>query len=327
MTNIDLQLRAARPTDDELAAEFPTARRQELLDGLLSARSDEPVIDAPATTGPRPSSRFRIIAVAAGVLVVTGIAIGVQLAPNEPPAEQQQPGPVGGVLAPPVAAAATLGDLAERARTSVDVPAGAYRLVVRSQGDGLTINTYTAGDGWTWRKDTRPGSSTFYSVLRPTSEVAPSDPAALQRWLSERATGTESTTQAMFKEIGELVRQETTPPAVRAAAIQVLSSLADESGQSLPRPKDPGMTTPLVTVERAELAGKAVLVAQFTDRSQPAISASLTFDARSSEVVAESGGRDRALQTSYRRETVNALPADVIDAVGTERREQMVTRG
>lgn len=315
MNDLDVTLRSLRPTESDVDAEFPAERRQQLLAELLATANRPDEHRGPHRASQRPVRRA--LTVAAGVLVLAGAGVTLQLAPFG----EQTPGRVSTMLAPP-AAAATLAELAVHAENPAPMPVGGYRHVTRVAGDGHIIDSYVAADGWIWRHDTMPDGTHFYAILSPRAEDLPSDPAALRAALSERASGTESAEQALFKEIGEVVTDATTTPGVRAAAIRVLDAMANEPATARPRPKDAGDTTPTVAVGQQVDAGRTVIMARFVDQSRPGIESSLTFDASTADVVSVQVG-DR--KEEFRRGMAEELPADLVDAVGTERVEKMTS--
>ncbi|WP_425310117.1 hypothetical protein AADG42_15705 [Ammonicoccus fulvus] len=330
MNDLDV-LRSLRPTDETLANEFSHERREEVLTEILDARlagtptaSGAERLDSAAPHAaqskrphsiPRSALRRRSL-VAAGVLVLAGAGVAIQLAPIG----EQAPGPVSTMLAPP-AAAATLPELALRAENPTPLAEGAFRHVRITSSD-QTIDTYVAADGWTWRHDTMPGGGQFYAVIAPQTLDLPRDPVALRAALEQRATGTESPEQALFKEIGEVAMNESASSAVRAAAIRVLDQMANEPAVTRPRPKDPGETTPRVLVEQEDRTGQPVIVARFVDDSRPDVKLTLTFDARTAGLLGQEVGDYRL---DFTRDTAGQLPTDIVEAVGTERVEKSKT--
>ncbi len=332
MNDLDV-LHSLRPTNETLATEFPAERRERIFAEILQAGHGPEVSggmggrhwDSAAsgaaetqhsTPTPRRAPRRRSLAVAAGVLVLAGAGVAIQLAPIG----EQAPGPVSTMLAPP-AAAATLPELARRAENPVPLAEGTFRHVRITSSD-QTIDTYVAADGWTWRHDTMLGGAPFYAVIAPQTLDLPSDPVALRAALEQLATGTESPEQALFKEIGEVAMNESASPATRAAAIRVLDQMANEPAVTHPRPKDPGDTTPRVLVEQHDRNGQPVITARFVDDSRPEVTLTLTFDARTADLLAQEVG---AYRMDFARDTADRLPTDIVDEVGSKRVEKTVT--
>lgn len=122
-------------------------------------------------------------------------------------------------------------------------------------------------------------------LTRPTPATIdqwPADAPALEALLRSEATGSTSEDEAVFVAIGDALALGYTPPAIRAAAIEVLGGL------------------PQVTTATRTANGVALLDVSFRDEvARPGVTATLTFDSSTSELVAESfAGEGRTTRPS-----------------------------
>lgn len=314
---------AARPTDTDIDAEFAPATQARILDAILTS----------ATTVPFAArhSRRWVGLVAAGVVVaVGGVTVQALLPSRTTTVVTQDPsGDVATttVTRPPVGlpAAAALEPIAQLAAARPVVERTQYLHVVSIwRGDGGEVATsdgYTASDGWTWRKDASPRQTVWF-LNEPSSlfRDLPTEPAALDARL--RATGgTNSADERVFAALSQILRSAQASPAVQAAAIRVLDAISKHP-QSPVTTKDNGpIATPVVTLELANVDGKAGVRATFSDAtSRPDEYEWLVLDSATGALI-ESGTRSpKATGTStMTSEIVTTLPAAFVTVLGTER--------
>ena len=318
---MSVDLHALRPSDDAVDAEFDPTRRAALLAGVRD-QSEMP----PHRRRIRPR---RLILVAATVLLLTGAGgLADQLISRLPGADLLP------VRAQP-AAANGLDELARRAArtTSTTAPlAGEYLASVTvDQQSGQPLirhESYTAPDGWTWRKDTERGRHTWY--LYPTSAQLdignlPTDSDELEATLRKQWLGTRSDDQGLFKLIGEIAQSENASPEVRAATLRILAEMAEETPGVRPDRKG-GETAPLVTVLDGTLSGRPVTGARFTDNERPGGQLTYWFDPSTSQLVRtdqQLSDGSTFVSEVRSRNVVEDLPRPIKDKLGTGRTEKV----
>ena len=318
-TQIELDLRATRPTPETVDRELDPRRRSAIVDRILDT----------APVAPRQQHRRRaVLLVAAGLTVLLGAGGLLGDLPSRLPGRGMLP-----VIVQP-AAAGSLEELAEQAegRTSPQALApGQYRKVVaveqQTGGARITREAYVAADGWTWRKDTE-GLDRSWMIYDAAAEFDPTTlPTAagpLEQNLRARFLGTASADEGVVKAVGEVALSETAPAGVRAASIRLLAGLAERPAGRVPARKG-GWTEPVVTVSEGTLSGRAVVGAHFTDLVRPGRTDTYWFDADTSELVRVEGTWPDG--TTFTREVrlravVDDLPADIAARLGRERVEK-----
>ncbi len=287
------RLAGHRPTDDDLSASWSSERRERVLDGVRSAIASEArVRDGGA--GARPFRGRRRLGALIGVAAAAAVALSVGPALLSP-----QSLPAAGAID-------RLAQAAGRGHALV-IPDGKYlHMVVQEtqHGGGESANgtrtheSWTDTDGHVWRKDTENGLVTYLSLpslstgpvdMSPRGVATlPTDADALLNHLESRVEGSTSTDEAVFVAVGDMTRMGYTPPAVRAAAIQVLGHLPE--------------------VSASESHGKVTLT--YTDENaRQGVRQSLVFDAATTRLVAETL---MAPDLSFRSET---LTPEIVDSV------------
>lgn len=186
--------------------------------------------------------------------------------------------------------------------------------------DRVTLDDYYAADGWHWSDRVVNGASERYTFgpgwgwSRPDFAAAmPGEPHLLDAFLRARVMGPTSVDEAVFSAISDMLRQEAAPPKVRAAALGVLG------------------LNPKVTVERVpDPQGRPALKATFVDeQARPGVRQSLYIDPQTGLILVKTIDAD---DYSYHsvvtdREVVDALPASLVDTLGTERIAKEIVGG
>lgn len=324
-----------RPDEPTLQADWPSPRRAELLARVLDAAATpttQTLATAPTrawagtgvgATKPRQPSLWRrpLPRLAAAVALAAAIGGYTLISPGTPR----------------VAPAAGLDTLSAIARSAAaqPIPPGQFAHQLAhfhatfrasfpaqtpdpdkgepppSRGS-QTRESWISADGIMWVRDTWSAGPTVErwkfcpgpagDITRPTPATIdqwPTDAPALEALLRSEATGWTSEDEAVFVAIGDALALGYTPPAIRAAAIDVLSNLTQ------------------VTTASRTVNGVALLDASFRDEAaRPGVTATLTFDSSTSELVAESqtgGGADYAAEYSQ-RSLVPSVPAEVTAA-------------
>ncbi len=322
-----------RPDEPTLQADWPSPRRAELLARVLDAAATPTTANGPTrawagtgvgATKPREPSLWRrpLPRLAAAVALAAAIGGYTLISPGTPR----------------VAPAAGLDTLSAIARSAAaqPIPAGQFaHLLTQSHQSGQatrpaptadpdklgdlpqgrvsqTRESWISADGIMWVRDTWSAGPTVErwkfcpgpagDITRPTPATIdqwPADAPALEALLRSEATGSTSEDEAVFVAIGNALALGYTPPAIRAAAIDVLSNLTQ------------------VTTATRTANGVALLDVSFRDEvARPGVTATLTFDSSTSELVAESqtgGGADYAAEYSQ-RSLVPSVPAEVTAA-------------
>ncbi|WP_295696564.1 CU044_5270 family protein [Lapillicoccus sp.] len=297
------QLRTLRPDADQLERLWPAEERAQLAQRI---RDDEGVRLVRRRIHPPRSRRSRFVACSA--LVAAAVAAGVVvpvLLPHGSP----------GAASP--AAAEALHRLARVATSSATDAAGPGQFVHsvtqelrtgvqegnEASGGPMTYEQWTAHDGRFWRRDTSAGvvneilffpadqSSVSYVVSLPT------DPDELNRFLRKNVSGSNSTDEAVFVAIGDLLRDHNASARLRAA---MMSVLARTDHVSLGSATD-------------DTRGRPATEFDFVDDSnRPGVVASLFFDPKTAELIDE---RTTSPQSTG---TMSVLVSDVVSAVPPE---------
>ncbi|MFN8098374.1 MAG: hypothetical protein U0Q21_08820 [Dermatophilaceae bacterium] len=302
-------LRAARPTDADLAREFdPNAGGRVLAEVLERAGRPHDI----RTTHPTPRRGRRwvgLVLAAAGA--ATALAIGPSLID-----------PSGGP------SASALSALAQTAATQKDgpIPVGEYVHLTVTQvqhGDAGAIATvgssstpaadetrirdlWVGADGTTYAKLSGPDMNTVirFPATAPydpaTVATLPIDSDGLYRWFATHTSGSSSAHEAVFVGVGDLLRTGFAPPLVARAAIESLDHL-------------PEVTTAPATTP----AGAHGVRVTFRDNTIREGYQYLVFDSATADVVEE--GSDDERGHSYRSVTaydglVETVPRAILDA-------------
>lgn len=285
-----------RPTDEALRAEWAPAA------GAVPGLDTKPQL-----TIRRGVSR-RTLLVAGAVVAVGALAIPIGLA---------GPGTQTATAAPLQAVAAQAarqprweeGQFLHVRTTSAQSDERGTRRVIR--------DNWIAPDGWIWslRTVTNHGSApvTEADIFEPSTTwlnpdyaaKMPTDPHQLDKFLRARAVGSPSEDEAVFVAIGDMLKHEAAPPALRAAAIRTLA------------------LNPKITVtEGVDPAGRTALRVTFVDEAaRPGARQFLYLDPDTGNLLAE-GSRHGAISYSgviTLREVVTGLPAHVVQRLGTEK--------
>jgi len=189
-----------------------------------------------------------------------------------------------------------------------------------SAGTRVTFDDYYTTDGWTWSDRVANGHTEQYIFppawgwMRPDyASAMPTEPHLLDAFLRARALGSTSPDEAVFVAIGDMLRQEAAPPAVRAAAIGVLG------------------LNPKVTVERTtDTQSRPALKVTFTDEAMRPGTRQYLYLAPDTGVLLGRGsngpGWDYQSVITH-REVVDALPTDLAAVLGTEKVGKEVSNG
>lgn len=299
MTNL---LDRTRPTRDAVAGEWTPADSVRILETVKST-----------PTPRRHARRWLIGAAAAGVagaLTVPALVPGWFL-PSASAAELE-----------PVAAAAG-------ARPSLTWAEGQFlhTRTTTSQHDrdvnsDRVIDDWRTPDGWTWsRRGKAAATPTEFYIFGPGwgwmrpgfAATMPTEPHLLDAFLRARVSGSSSQDEAVFVAIGDMLRQEAAPADLRAASIRVL-----------------GLNRQVSVTKLTVGGGAAAIRATFVDEAaRPGSKQSLVLDATTGYLLGEEvtwpDGRFTAQVTV--REVVDALPSDVVRAVGERKTPRDVEDG
>lgn len=235
---------AYRPCDEQLDALWPPSDRAAALDRVLADAADaaEPLA-ARHRGGRRRVLVLGLPAVAAAVAVAVVVPI---IAPSGGP----------GGAGP--AAAAELNRLAQVAATTPGPTAGPGqflhllveehqrgRMGINPDGsarpvDTVVLESWTAHDGTTWRRDVNnPDPVDYYKFAPGGDDTAapspsylnslPTDPAKLEQLLRHNPDEPDSSGSdaAVFTAVGDMLRGGFAPPALRTALVKVLERLPD----------------------------------------------------------------------------------------------------
>lgn len=293
------RLAAHRPTSDDLEAGWPAAARSAVLEDALHR---------PDRTG-RPARRPLRIAAAAAVVAV-GIGGTSILWPRAG-----------------VPSAAALDALAATAARASTIPSGQYlHLITRSsQSDEgrateqRTIESWTDAAGRVWRHDRSSTTPEMWFAFCPPRRLAdsyagataeqlatlPTDPVALEEHLRATVTGSTSPDEAVFVAVGDMLRGEAAPPALRSAALQVLGR------------------TPHVTTSETTRDGRPVVEVTFRDDDRRrGVAQTEVFDTATASIVAERITADAGAHVY----TSNTQNLGLTDALPQEVRTRAVTQ-
>ncbi len=189
-----------------------------------------------------------------------------------------------------------------------------------SAGTRVTFDDYYTTDGWTWSDRVANGHTEQYIFppawgwMRPDyASAMPTEPHLLDAFLRARALGSTSPDEAVFIAISDMLLKEAAPPAVRSAAIGVLG------------------LNPKVTVERTtDTLSRPALKVTFTDEAmRPGVQQYLYLAPDTGVLLGHGSiGPDRDYQSVItNRQVVDALPADLAAALGTEKVGKEVRNG
>ncbi len=184
----------------------------------------------------------------------------------------------------------------------------------------VTFDDYYTTDGWTWSDRVANGHTEQYIFppawgwMRPDyAATMPTEPHLLDAFLRARTLGSTSQDEAVFVAIGDMLLKEAAPPAVRSAAIGVLG------------------LNPKVTVEHAtDTLSRPALKVTFTDEAmRPGVQQYLYLAPDTGVLLGHGSiGPDLDYQSVItNRQVVDALPADLAAALGTEKVGKEVRNG
>lgn len=331
-----------RPNDEAVDEEFSPHRQEAVFQKILASRSGAAATDSRTCRWPA------VVAATIAGLVVFGLAAQA-LSPKEDPVivpESMESEPAQTPSTPPsrnnVSAAAMLGVVAT---TAASAPAAEPNTFLHVTGFGEQIggtsgesseqleywsggyDTYIDADGWMW--SSRFGDDNYWLLTQQDKQFIdslPSEPAALDAELRS-LDGNNSADERVFKAVHEILITETAPAELRGAAISVLQHIA-ENPQEPETTKDGEVATPAVEVAEVTLnttsePGYRVSITDPTSR--PGVENWLVLDATGQ--IAESGqsGPDGTYTSSVDvRERVAALPADFVEALGTEQVDKQI---
>lgn len=299
-----------RPTDAGLAVAWPDEQRHQVLDAVLADASHS--TDGPRRRGGR-SRRWVLAAAAASVAAVTVAA------PSALPGWFTR-----------TAAADELNRVAASAK---EQPAWEWAdgqfLRVRSvetqenREEGwsqrVTYDDFHTTDGWTWSDRLVNGAVERYIFPpgwgwhRPDYATGmPTEPHLLDAFLRLRVQGSASQNEAVFVAIGDMLRAEAAPPAVRAAAIGVLGL-------------NPGVNVDRTTDAQGRDAVRATLV----EPARPGETQTLMLDSRTGVLLGYGATWSDGWYESriVDRGIVDALPTDVAAALGTDKIGKAIENG
>lgn len=167
-------------------------------------------------------------------------------------------------------------------------------------------------EGWTWSRRRFRTTTEFYVFppiwgwMRPGyAATMPTEPHALDLFLRARVSGSTSQDEAVFVAIGDMLKQEAAPAALRAAAIRVLGM-------------NPGVT---VATELDPIARPALRATFRDERARPGVQQSLYLHVDSGVLLGHltSWGDGRYQAVITQREVVDALPDEIVKKLGTQR--------
>mgnify|MGYP001182310387 CR=1 FL=1 len=326
-------IESIRPSDEAIDAEFDAQRRESVFKEILHATGTVVPITAKRRRWPS------MVAAAVAAVAVVGLTAQALTTLGGSVSDPSRLGPmrnystsaplnaVGG------SAVALLAGVAMEAAAAPAPTTGVLLHVVRVEeqhsvlGDGSTEvgrtrhDDYTDGDGWLWSR--RTGDQDFW-LLTPQGQASimslPSDPDALESAL-RAGTGNNSGDERVFKAIDEILRTETAPAALRAAAITVLRHIA-ESPQAPVTTKDGQTATPSVVVTAIALdgTGETGYRAAITDpTSRPGVEYWLVLDATGQIMQSGMNSPDVTFtSTILTREWADSLPLDFTNVLGTD---------
>ncbi len=192
----------------------------------------------------------------------------------------------------------------------------------RAQNGSLrtTYDDFYDPDGWVWSDRVVDGQVQRY-IFPPSwgwarpgyAATMPTEKHALDAFLRARALGSTSQDEAVFVAIGDMLRQEAAPPQVRAAAIGVL-----------------GLNPKVTVTQTDDPRGRPALKVTFVDEATRPGMQQFLYLAPDTGVLLASGSdapEMRYLSVISDRQVVNALPAEHLHQLGTERVGKEVTDG
>lgn len=289
-----------RPSEDRIEALWPDQERAQVLATVAAVLPPVRVI---TRRGPRRKVVYRLAAAAVLAVAVVGGALFPRGALPEASALDR----LAAVAAVQPALSIPQGRYFQQTTTShqqgIAQPdkTGGFQ----SASESRTRVTWTSADGRTWARETSGGLAVTFAFAAPTDgsiastpaavAALPSEPGALETYLRAHVGGSTSPDEAVFTYIGDITRTGYVPTAVRTAAIQVLRTL-------------PGVTS---TPHDGRLD-----VAFVDHLARPGVTATLTFDERTSALVRVSLVAPE-LQFSEEvgaASVVDAVPADVLSA-------------
>ncbi len=330
---VDRVLAASRPTDADVDAELSAAVRAQILDDVLAGA-------APGTVEelvPRHTRRRWLgLAAAAAAVAVTG-AVGARYVrlgtvagvPAGTPAPVSDPVTAPSPVAPSTPAASSPPSVLESlAQTAAAQPAltGTRLRHVRStetstgQTGAIVRDIYTAADGWAWSTTRTADGRTVWNLWdsRMQQDPLPADPVAMEAALRRLAKGGDEVAR-VYHGVEEFFLADYATPDLKAAGIRVLARLA----------ANPTASSTRVVAAETVADGRPVVELSLVGAPDHG-PVTLVLDRATAELVASRStlpGGDQVVRYQVTlRETVDALPAEVVAVLGTARVEKEVER-
>lgn len=183
-----------------------------------------------------------------------------------------------------------------------------------------TLESWMSSDGHLWRRDSTTngnvrlndfgvqGGSFPGSPSPKEATKLPDEPRALQSFLRDNVSGSNSRNEAVFVAIGELARSGLLPPKVRAASLEVIAAL------------------PEVTATKTTVGGSQMVRVDFADDSIRKDEVfTLLFDATTADLVEDIQwlrGKVNFRSVITRREIVSAMPPGLAEPAAAEEKER-----
>jgi len=339
-----------RPTDSDIAEQWPLSNRDELLERIVAFDSSSLHSDAKASRAPR---RHRRKVLSSSVLFAA-CAVGIGAMATVPrTAHTPDASHVGGSSAPvtaPVALVAkTLPELMHIAASlpTDNIGPGQYlhHVVRRSlsfaqdkkPGENVTEESWTSYSGYVWTKGTSDGQPVQYygrklsgGIEEPTPASVgelPTDPAQLENALraairklrQQWPDDLRSEDDELFDKLAALFDLDTLPPGVRAAGIKVLSALP---GVRVDSNAVDSLGRHALAVSGALVVGRGVKNGQ---EQKFTVDQTVWFDpATSAFLESRTGGGSfvadvkTGLAATVAASSVVAVSTDVVDAIPSE---------
>ncbi|MEP7020522.1 MAG: hypothetical protein ABI808_07720 [Pseudonocardiales bacterium] len=298
-----------RPTAAQLEHEWPADQRAVMREGIRT----NTVPTGTVTRFQRPPTRghhkqWSAIAGLVGAAAAALLAVQImQPAGN--------PGPRTGTGTTHTATGhlAALGKLAlaAQATSARALHPGEFRHLITTQSDRRVLESWTSYDGDVWRHDDNAGAAatadylmfprtgdSFASASPRYLAGLPSDADNLQSYLLSHVCGSSSRDEAVFVGVGDMLRGDYAPTALRVAAIHVLER-----------------TGHITTHQSQDAQGHPALQVDFIDHSiRPGETQSLFFDPNTSALLQEQikGGGMDFTATYSASSTATGVPADVL---------------
>ncbi|MFV0428492.1 MAG: hypothetical protein ACK5KO_03550 [Arachnia sp.] len=342
---LDDVLASLRPLEADVAAELSFAKQAAILQEVMGVR----LARSPLTWFALAAA---VVLVAGGGVVIALDANGRQdVADVTPPTQTQRPtsstptgSPSQDVAVANAGIAADLDRPAEGALGQPGLAPGEFLHVMSVQTNCQNLaegdtdpycsiesrDLYISDDGWSWTKIERSADDvTWFKGSAEYVDVngLPTDPAALDAALRSGTSGN-SGDGRVFSAITEILGTEAASPELRSAAILVLKGIAENP--SAPETGREGVVArPAIDIEVYPGAvGEADQIwVVFTDEGvMPGGSIWLALDADTGLLIrsGSDGGGSESSDDVISRDVIDELPADVVEALGTERDDKEV---